>query len=126
MYTSGAPSNKSIESDLVDKIHYEMYLYIFKGEDLPPAKIEGDCNPMLKFNCFGATAKSSPKIGTFNPFWAEPVHIPSVNMQDLFATNLAKGLVVEAFDYIDEKRDQFIGSFLIPISSKNLAKYKPT
>lgn len=70
LYVSGAPAYKSIESELVDKVHYDMYIYLFKGEDLPPAKIEGDCNPMLKFNCFGTSTTSSVKKGTFNPFWA--------------------------------------------------------
>lgn len=124
LYTSAVPSNKSIESDLVDKISFDMHLYIFKGEDFPPAKIEGDCNPMLKFNCFGATAQSSHKMGTFNPFWTETVSISNFNMQDLFTTNLTKGLVVEAFDYIDDSHDQFIGSFLIKINSNNKMKYK--
>lgn len=59
LYTNGAPAVKTIENDLTQKILYEMYLYIIKGEDFPPAKIEGDCNPVLKFNCFGSTEKSS-------------------------------------------------------------------
>lgn len=103
-----------------------MFLYVFKGEDFPPAKVEGDCNPMLKFNCFGNTTESTAKTGTFNPFWAETIHMRNVNMQDIFVTNLTKGLVVEAFDYIDDSHDQFIGSFLIQINSKNLIKYRPT
>ena len=81
---------------------------------------------MLKFNCFGATTQSSPKTGTFNPFWTETIALPNINMQDIFTTNLTKGLVVEAFDYIDETHDQFIGSFLIKINSKNLLKYRPS
>lgn len=47
-------------------------------------------------------------------------------MQQLFTTNITKGLVVEAFDYIDDKHDQFIGSFLIKLNSKSLIKYKPS
>ena len=52
-----------------------MFLYIYKGEDFPPAKIPGDCDPILKFNCFGSTSESTPKVGTYNPFWAETVTI---------------------------------------------------
>ena len=103
-----------------------MFLYLYKGEDFPPAKIPGDCSPILKFNCFGTKAASTPKVGTYNPFWSESVHIEDINMQDLFTTNITKGVVVEAFDYIDGKsKDQFIGSFLIKVNSKNIIHYKP-
>ncbi len=81
---------------------------------------------MLKFDCFGSTAKSTVKQGTYNPFWAETVVMKSINMQDLFTTSLTKGLVVEAFDFIDDNNDQFIGSFLIKLNNKNRIKFKPS
>lgn len=78
----------------------------------------------MKFNCFGKQVKSTPKIGTFNPFWGEDVHMESINMQDIFNTNISKGVVCEAFDHYgndpttnNDKKDQFIGSFLIELSS---------
>ena len=58
MYTSGAPPAKPIEQELIDKVGFTMFLYIYKGEDFPPAKIEGNCNPVLKFNCFGEKKES--------------------------------------------------------------------
>lgn len=27
--------------------------YLYKGEDFPPANIEGDCDPFIRFNCYG-------------------------------------------------------------------------
>jgi len=126
LYTSGAPLNKTIEQELIDKTFFDMHLYIYKGEGFPPAKIPGDCNPVLKFNCFGSKRNSTPKEGTYNPFWAENVLIDNINMQDLFVTNITKGVVVEAFDHVDgDKKDQFIGSFLIKINRSNLITYKP-
>jgi hypothetical protein len=59
LYTSGAPTNKQIEQELIDKTLFDMYMYVYKGEDFPPARIEGDCHPILKFNCFGKTAQSN-------------------------------------------------------------------
>ena len=102
-----------------------MFLYIYKGEDFPPAKVPGDCDPILKFNCFGSTAESSPKKGTYNPFWAETVTIENIWMQDLFTTNITKGVVVEAFNHGPKGKDQFIGSFLIKVNSKNLTTFRP-
>ena len=49
-----------------------------------------------------------------------------VHMQDLFTTNITKGLVVEAFDHVNgSDKDQFIGSFLIKVNTKNKVSYKP-
>ena len=45
-------------------------------------------------------------------------------MQDLLTTNITKGVVVEAFNH-GKGKDQFIGSFLIKLSSKNLTTFKP-
>lgn len=81
LYTREAPKNKYIEKDLLDKTPFDLYMYVFKGEDFPPAKIEGDCWPQLHFDCFGSYAKSSPIKGTFNPFWGETVRIEQINMQ---------------------------------------------
>ena len=72
-------------------------------------------------------AQSSYKEGTYNPFWSEAVHMENINMQDLIMTNITKGLVVEAFDHVNGgSKDQFIGSFLIKLNTKNLIKYKPS
>jgi len=70
LYTSTAPAAKTIETEMTDKIPYQLSLYVFKGEDFPPAKVEGYCNPVIKFNCFGF--KGSTKVrrtGSFNPIW---------------------------------------------------------
>jgi len=58
LYTDGAPAVKTIESELIDKFSYQLSLFIFKGEDFPPAKIDGSCSPILKFNCFGSSKSS--------------------------------------------------------------------
>ena len=102
-----------------------MFLYIYKGEDFPPAKIPGDCDPILKFNCFGSTNETSPKKGTYNPFWAETVQVSDIWMQDLFLNNITKGVVVEAFNHSGKGKEQFIGSFLIKLNSKSLTNFKP-
>lgn len=69
LYKDGAPTVKTIESELIDKTQYQLSLYIFKGEDFPPAKTEGSCSPVLKFNCFGSTKSSTHKERSFNPIW---------------------------------------------------------
>ena len=51
--------------------------------------------------------------------------IGDIFMQDVFTTNITKGVVVEAFDKCDRGRDQFIGSFLIKINSSSLTMFKP-
>ena len=129
LYTSGAPPSKPIEQELIDKVNFTMFLYIYKGEDFPPAKIEGNCNPVLKFNCFGEKKESEPVKGggTYNPFWAQMVKMEDLHLQDVFTTNITKGVVVEAFDHVDGKsKDQFIGSFLIRVNTSNLVDFKPT
>ena len=125
LYTNGAPAVKTIEQELKEKVNFEMFLYIYKGENFPPAKVPGDCDPVLKFNCFGATAESKEKKGTYNPFWADTVSIGDIFMQDIFTTNITKGVVVEAFNRSGKGKDQFIGSFLIKVNSKGLTHFKP-
>jgi len=93
LYTDAAPAVKTIESELIDKTSYYLSLYIFKGEDFPPAKIEGSCSPVIKFNCFGSTAASKVKERSFNPIWGQDLHMSPVSMQDIFATNITKAIV---------------------------------
>lgn len=47
--------------------------YLYKGEEFPPANIEGDCDPFIRFNCYGLSKDSRAVTGSFNPFWKERV-----------------------------------------------------
>lgn len=90
--------------------------YLYKGENFPPANIEGDCDPFIKFNCYGIDGSSKPVPGSFNPFWQETVSL-NVQLQDIFTTNITKGIVCEAFDHEESGKHQYIGSFLIELNS---------
>lgn len=72
--------------------------YLYKGENFPPANVEGDCDPFIKFNCSGVDKSSKVIKGSFNPFW-EDVKALDVQVQDIFTTNITKGIVCEAFDH---------------------------
>ena len=57
------------------------------------------------------------------------VKIDNIVMQDVFSTNITKGVVVEVFDHVDNlllggNKDQFIGSFLIKVNTANKINYK--
>lgn len=53
LYTNAAPKYKPIESDYKEKFGYTLMFYLYKGENFPPANVEGDCDPMIRFNCYG-------------------------------------------------------------------------
>jgi Ca2+-dependent lipid-binding protein len=66
--------------------------YLYKGENFPPANIQGDCDPFIKFNCYGLDQSSKAIEGSFNPFWKEIIPM-QVSLQDVFTTNITKGIV---------------------------------
>ena len=44
---------KSIETAFKEKDNYLLVFYLYKGENFPPANVEGDCDPFIRFNCEG-------------------------------------------------------------------------
>ena len=51
LYTDVVPGQRSIESDYKIKQAYDLMFYLYKGEGFPPANIQGDCDPMIRFSC---------------------------------------------------------------------------
>jgi Ca2+-dependent lipid-binding protein len=114
------PTYKSIENVFKEKNNHLLVFYLYKGENFPPANVEGDCDPFIRFNCEGVSKESKPIEGSFNPMWQEIIQMP-VKIQDVFDNELTKGVVCEAYDHEKSGKHQYIGSFLIELNNNLLS-----
>ena len=56
--------------------------------------------------------------------WNQSIKISDVHLQDIFTTNITKGVVCEAMDHEKNGKHQFIGSFIIELNSALVTKVK--
>lgn len=58
LFTSVPPPPINLKIFEIEKVKYELRIYLYLAENLPPANVTGDCDTLLIFKCGGQTVES--------------------------------------------------------------------
>lgn len=101
---------------------YQLRIYLYCAQGLPPMNELGDCDPYIVFRCSGETTKSQVRESTLNPSWYD-MYTLNVSFENILKSLSSKGIMCLVYDRNKGENDNFVGRFWVPIHSKNKIKF---